>query len=229
MGKGLMPRMLSGLCAATATLVLLMVGVADASTTLGSTSIPSGGSGNDCNPGAVFDQATSDPATPFTTPGAGTLTQWQVNTIDAAPNTPLTFVVLKAGSGSATVAGVDSRTLPSPLPPGDNVVTFTLPTPIAVTGGETLGLYTDSSTVYCEWSGGSLPPADTLAAHLAPTPPAAGQSLPFYKQSGAGYRMNLAATFEPPAPIIKKKCKKHKKKRSAESAKKKCKKKKKKG
>jgi hypothetical protein len=91
--------------------------------------------------------------------------------------------------------GVDSRTRPAPLP-ASNVATFTVATPIAVSGGETLGLYTNSSTAICYRSGGSTPAAATLTALSEPATPAAGQSLsPAVPNSGGGYTMNVAATL----------------------------------
>jgi hypothetical protein len=219
--------------AVTIASTLALAGIARGDTTLGSTSIPSPSTGARCQPDSVFFQDGSDPSTPFTVPTAGTITQWRVNTIDAAPATPVTLVVLRPGTGSMTVVGVDPRTLPDPLAAGDNVVAFSPPTPLAVQTGDALGLYTGNVTFNCEWNGAGVPAAYTLAAVDAPSPPATDQTLPVVAHSGSGYRMNLAATLappSPPAPGTKKKCKKrHKKhKRSAESAKKKkCKKRKK--
>jgi hypothetical protein len=227
-----MPRVkkLLRLGALTTAIFLALLSVAHADTMLGSTAIPTPGTGNKCQPDSVFFQDASDPSTPFTVPGAGTITEWRVNTIDAAPATAVTLVVLHPGTGSMTVTGVDPRTLPDPLPSGDHVVSYAPTTPIAVTAGDALGLYTDSTSFHCEWSGAGVPAANTLAAVNAPTAPATGQTLPVIAHSDNGYRMNLAATFASPTPAPaphKKKCKKKKHKRSAESAKKKCKKRKK--
>jgi uncharacterized repeat protein (TIGR01451 family) len=93
------------------------------------------------------------------------------------------------------VVGVDSETLPSPLPPG-NVASFT--TDIPVTGGETLGLYSSSaSSPVCFWQGGSTPAAATLAAYATPAPPTAGQALvAFPEPSPPGFMLNVSATVD---------------------------------
>jgi hypothetical protein len=220
-------RIVAGVLGLTAALVLAGAGLATATTTLGSISIPGDATGNRCQPGYVLAQAHSDPSTPFTVPGPGTITQWQVNSINAGAGAPVTFVVLRPATLSMSVVGVDARTLPDPLPPGDNAVSYTPATPIPVAGGETLGLYTSDTSFYCQWHGvNTIPAANDLVGLTAPVPPATGQNLAVFRTSDASYRMNLAATFTPPA---KKKCRKHKKKhkRFAEAAKKKCKKKKK--
>jgi hypothetical protein len=206
--------------------------VADAAT-LGIT-FPSG-SPNTCGPDAVIAQATSDPATPYFVPGPGTITQWQTITPDDSSGEGVSLVVLRPVGDAFTVVAVDSRTIDDPAP---DVSSFTLATPINVSGGETFGLYATGADVLCYFHGGSTPLGDTLAALDEPDPPAGGQTLErFTTDSPNGYAMNLAATFQPastappasPAPPAthKKKCKKKKHKRSAESAKKKCKKKKK--
>jgi hypothetical protein len=175
----------------------------------------------------VIAQVTSDPSTPYSVPGTGTITQWQTNVSISTPGEPVTLLVLRPSGSSFTVVAADARVIPGAAP--GSVATFPLATPIAVTGGETLGLYTNNAEVVCYFDGGATPAADTLASLAELAFPAANQTLS--RQSGdspAGFTMNLAANFAPtPAAPVKKKCKKHKKKRSAESAKKKCKKKKK--
>ncbi len=88
------------------------------------------------------------------------ITQWQTNTTgDAAGATP-TLVVLRPGaSGTATVVGTDTETIPSPLPAG-GVATFNLPQPIAVGAGDALALY-GSRNAICYSSGISTPPRRT--------------------------------------------------------------------
>jgi hypothetical protein len=225
-------RRASILSSLTLALGLALAGTAAADTTLGSTAIPSGSSpGLGCGINQAIAQFTDNPSTPYFVPGAGKITQWQINTTTATPGGSVTFVVLKpASGGSFTVVGADARTLPSPLPSG-NVATFPLAAPIAVTAGNTLGLYTGAAV--CYWHGGSVPAASTLVALDEPTPPAPNQTLAQRSSdpiSPASYTMNVAATFvsnPAPAPASTKKCKKKKKNHSASSAKKKkCKKKK---
>ncbi|HEY6771578.1 MAG TPA: hypothetical protein VI035_03900 [Solirubrobacterales bacterium] len=196
-------------------------------TTLGSAVQPPGSAPNACPPNSVIAQSTSDPSTPYSAPGAGTITEWQIDTSLATPGAPVTMVVLKPTGGDFSVVGTDSRTIPA----AGSIATFLLSTAINVSGGETLGLYTNGAPVVCYWNGGSTPAGDTLAGLVANSPPASGQTLSrATSDSPSGYTMNLAARFvpaaAPPPQTKKKKCKK-KKKRSAQSAKKKCKKKKK--
>jgi hypothetical protein len=195
--------------------------------TLGSAVQPPGSAPNGCPPNSVIAQSTSDPSTPYSVPGAGTITEWQTNTALATPGSPVTLVVLKPAGADFTVVGTDSRTISA----AGSIATFLLATPINVSGGETLGLYTNGAPVVCYWNGGSTPTGNTLAGLVAGSPPASGQTLSrATTDSPPGYTMNLAARFvpaaAPPPQTKKKKCKK-KKKRSAQSAKKKCKKKKK--
>jgi hypothetical protein len=201
-------------------------------TTLGATTPASGASPGACNSDQVIAQVTSDPSTPYSAPGSGTITQWQINASFDLASHAVTLVVLRPVGASFTVLGVDPRSIPYPAPP---VATYTLATPIAVSAGDTLGLYTNTSgPPACYFNGGSTSTADTLAALTAASAPAPNQTLNRnFSDSPAGYTMNLAATFEPtPTPPVtpKKKCKKHRKKhKSAAAAKKKhCKKKKKK-
>jgi hypothetical protein len=203
--------------------------------TLGLTVPPSGSDPTTCGPDVVIAQARSEPATPYFVPGPGTITQWQLITPDDSSGEGVSLLLLKPVGASFNVVAVDSRTIADPAP---GVSSYTLPTPIAVSGGETFGLYATGLDVLCYFHGGSTPVGDGLAALEEQDPPAAGQTLDrLSPDSPGGYAMNLAVNFVPastptptptPAPH-KKKCKKHKKhKRSAESAKKKkCKKKKK--
>jgi hypothetical protein len=199
--------------------------IADADTTLGSASMPAGSGPRGCND-QVIAQLTSDPSTPYTvpSPSTGALTAWQVNTAGSASGTPVMLVVLRAVDASNyTVVGTDTQTLPSSPPSG--IATFTVPAPIAVTGGEILALYSPGNAFTCYFRDGATPPADSLIS-LDSAGPITGQSLTRQDTSPGGFTLNLAATLTSPVP--KKKCKKHKKKRSADSAKKKkCKKKKK--
>jgi hypothetical protein len=204
-----------------------LAGVASADTTLGSTAIPGGSATNGCE-GAVIAQTASDPSTPYTVPTSpvGPLTTWQVNVNGATAGEPVTLVVLRS-TGATTYAVVAADTQAIPTSPPGNIATFTVLSPIAVSGGEILGLYSPGETFVCYFHGGSTPAADELISLHPGGTPFAGQSLDLEDSSGPNYTLNLAATLKAPVPA-KKKCKKHKKKRSADSAKKKkCKKKKK--
>jgi hypothetical protein len=228
-----MKRLLSTLFALG--LVLgIFAGAARADTTLGSISVPAGAVPDGCD-GAVIAEVGSDPSTPYTVPSAGTITSWRAIGDLADPGTVVTLVVLKnTGGPDYSVVGADTHTLPNPVP---SVLSFTVGSPIAVSGGEILALYEPNDTFVCYVHDGETPLTDELISLQTLSTPTAGQPLTEDDSSGPGYRLNLEATLTPPPQPVppatqtphKKKCKKHKKhKRSAESAKKKkCKKKKK--
>ena len=219
-------RRIAILAGLTAAFAAALAGVANADTTLGSLAMPAGSSSRDCN-NQVIAQLTSDPSTPYTVPSSpvGPLTRWQVNTTGSSASTPVTLVVLRSTDAiNYTVVGADTQAIPSSAP--GNIATFSVPSPIAVSGGDTLALYSPGTTFSCYFRDGATPAADMLISLDTGATPVVGQGLTRDDTSPPGYTLNLAATLTAPAP--KKKCKKHKKKRSAESAKKKkCKKKKK--
>ena len=99
------------------------------------------------------------------------------------------------GGGSFTVVGVDTHSTPNPVP---DVISFTVASPIAVAGGEILGLYDASTNLACYFHGGDTPLTDALIA-LHPTTPTANQVLNLNDSSGGGYTLNLEATLTPPA------------------------------
>jgi hypothetical protein len=173
-------------------------GPAEAARTLGSTVVPGGSAPSACGTGQVIAQVSSDPATPFAVPpGGGQITQWQTNTSGDPPGAAVTLVVVRSGGGGdQAVVATDGETLPNPLPAG-GVASFSLSAPIAVTGGETLGLYTDSNAgATCYWSGGTTSSQGALMALAAPNPPAAGQTLtPSRANSPGGFELNVAATL----------------------------------
>jgi hypothetical protein len=232
-----MKKRISVVCGLALALAFAFAGVANAST-LGSTTKPSGSNETGCSTDTVINQVTSDPSTPYSVPGPGTITQWQTNVALSTPGDAVTLLVLKPVGFSYSIVGADARAIPLAATPG-SIATFPLSTPIAVAGGETFGLYTDQGPgVTCYFNLGATPAGDTLASLAETATPAPGQTLDRQTtDSPGGYAMNLAATFVPtstpaptptPTPTLKKKCKRHKKhKRSASSAKKKCKKKKK--
>jgi hypothetical protein len=201
--------------------------------TLGITVPPMGSSPNGCPSDSVIAQATSDPVTPYFVPGSGTITQWQTITPGDASGEGVSLLVLKPVGDAFSVVATDSRTIADPAP---DLSSYTLATPIPVSGGETFGLRADGPDVVCHFNGGGVPGADTLAGLDAPDPPTAGQTLfRGHDDSPPGFALNVAVTFQatpsvpttPPTGKTKKKCKKKKHKRSAGSAKKKkCKKKK---
>jgi hypothetical protein len=210
----------------------IFAGTAKADTTLGSVSIPSGADHRPCD-GAVIAETASDPSTPYTVPSSGTITSWRVVNF-ADPGNAITLVVLKnTGGFNYSVVGADTHTIPATI---TDVLSFTVGSPITVSGGEILALYSPTVTFDCYFQDGETPLTDELISLQTLSTPTAGQPLTEDDSSGPGYRLNLEATLTPPpaptppAPPAthKKKCKKKKHKRSAESAKKKkCKKKKK--
>jgi hypothetical protein len=198
---------------------IAVAGVARADTMLGSTAMPAGSTPAACS-GSVIAQTASDPSTPYTvpTPPVGPLSRWQVYVNGANPGEPVTLVVLRStGPNTYTVVGTDTQAIPS-SPPPSLIATFTVPAPIAVSGGEILALYSPGSTFVCYFHDGATPAADELISLHPGGTPFANQNLAVDDSSGPNYTLNLAATLAAPA---KKKCKKHKKKHSADSAKKK--------
>jgi hypothetical protein len=186
--------------------------------TLGSVTPPPGSELAGCGAGVVIAQATSDASTPYTVPGPGRITDWQTNASQSNPGAAVTLVVLRPSGDSFSVVGTDPEAiLDVPL---DSILSYKIPSPIKVSGGETLGLYTgQNGGVVCIFQGGQTPPADTLAALSAGSTPAAGQTLDrLISDSPPGFLANVAVTFVPGAG---KKCRKKHKKRSAAAAKKK--------
>ncbi len=187
-----------GLCVlGTVAVAFAGSGVASAAT-LGSTTQPTGSTAQTCLSSAIVGEIDSDPATPYVVPVAGgRITQWSTNTTGDTAGAAITLVVLRPISGSAyTVVAADYEALPNPLPAA-GLATFTPATPIAVNGGDVLGLYssaTGSSAPMCFWEGGSAPADDVGAALSDPGGPAVGQSLTV-AASAPGIVVNLAATL----------------------------------
>lgn len=183
----------------TVVLALAFAGVASADMTLGLTAPPSGSGTGGCVGSSVPDlvlQLTQDPSTPYVVPaGGGQITSWSTDTAGDTVGDPLTFAVVRPNSGGTyTVVGADTETIST----SSGVATFPLSTPISVTGGETLALY--SSTQSCFWGGGTTPSGDTLEVLQDATTPAAGQTL---SESGGGasppgYTLDVAANLVQP-------------------------------
>jgi len=200
------------------------------STILGAMPAPAGSAPGACM-GAVIAETESDSSTPYTVPSAGTITAWAATGL-AEPGIPLTLVVLRSAGGlNYTVVGTDTHTVPTPVP---DPLSFTVGSPISVSGGEILALFAPNGANFaCYFKEGTTPLTDGLIALETPSTPTAGQALAQHDASGGGFRLNLAATLTPSAPTPatgqpgKKKCKKKKhKKHAADAKKKKCKKKK---
>lgn len=192
-----MRRALSSSLGLTVLVAFAFGGGAQAAVTIGSTAVPAGSSAVSCGPDRVWGQVTGDPSIPYAVPASGgTLTGWQTSTDGASPG-PVTLTVLRpAGAGEYDVVGTDARVLPTPLP-ASNVASFTLPAPIAVRGGDTLGIFTGASTAaVCFRIGGATPLGATLTALSELTTPAAGQRLgQQMANSDPGYLLNAAATL----------------------------------
>jgi hypothetical protein len=191
MGRGLVAIIL------TATCVLCGPATSAPALTIGSTAQPAGSTGVECGT-ELFVQLTSYAGTPYSVPtGGGTITGWQVNTTGGVPGVPATFVVLRKTGTQYLVVGTSTNNLPNPLPPG-GIASFGITPPMAVHGGDTLGLYTAEGGLKCFYKLGATPASDTLFS-LAPSGvPAAGQTLSVLEpESPAGYTMNEAASFVP--------------------------------
>lgn len=172
-----------GLCVVGAVAVLVACTGAASAAIIGSTAQPNGSMPAGCVANDVFAQILSDPTTPFTVPApGGTLTQWATNTAFDQAGAPITLVVLRRPSFDAstlTVVATDTETIPSPLP-ADRLASFTLASPIAVDGGDYLGLYSSLSgddNPVCAWGGFEVADNDVIAGLADAVAPAPGQSL----------------------------------------------------
>ena len=198
----------------TAALLFAFSGVASADVTLGTTTQPAGSTPEPCFTGSthqpdVLVQATDDPATPYTVPaGGGVFTSWSANVSLDTPGASLTMLVLTPNSdGTYTVVGADTETIPSPIP-SSGVATFTLATPIKVSAGDKLALYTSDAggpnEPLCYWFGGGVSSNATLTALLSSTTPSAGQTLSEDTPVGSsppGYELALSATLAQSADL----------------------------
>ena len=181
--------------AATMLGLLVFTGTAGAAQ-LGITAPPSGSSSSTGCSGVLIGQNTDSSTTPYLVPaGGGYITQWQTYSAGDAPGSTITLAVLRrASSTTYTVVGADTETIPNPLPSG-NVASFTLPSPLQVAAGDTVGLYS-SSGVVCYFYGGSTPTGDTLFAAPGGGLPTTGQTVTTSGSvSPAGYAMNVAFTL----------------------------------
>jgi hypothetical protein len=170
------------LAAVTACLAALTCVASAGAATLGITAVPAGWQGLPCpSSSQVVAQLESDPSTPFTVPaGGGFITQWQTLTKFDSPGRPLTLVVVRFGTSTASVVATDTVVLPTPLP-ASGVASFTLADPIQVQAGDSLGLASQSaSSATCALIGtGTMPSTDVAALLVPPSPPAlfAGETL----------------------------------------------------
>jgi hypothetical protein len=155
--------------------LLALSAPAASAVTLGTTTIPSGASPGACPGGGSFlVQNATDSAYQYAVPaGGGRVGSWSINTAGATAGTPLSFLLTQPSGGGYTVVALDSETLPNPLPAG-GVATFTPATPIAVAGGEHLGVYAPAATFACYFAGGTIPAADTMAATIPASAPSVG-------------------------------------------------------
>jgi hypothetical protein len=130
-----------------------------------------------CTANLFYTQLATDAAYSYTVPaGGGMITSWSTNTQGATAGAPITLLVLQPGSSSSyTVVGLDSVTLPNPLPTG-NVATFNLTSPIAAAAGDVLGLYAPAGGANCFFESGPIPTAEEAVLGSAPTAPAVGSS-----------------------------------------------------
>lgn len=210
-----MSKRLLTLAVSTA-LVLAAPAVAQAATapTLGSTSPQARAHLAPCftNSSSTPDvilQLSDSASTPYIVPAredGQSITQWSTNTSDDTAGEELTLVVLQpSDSHQYKVVGADAETLPTPLP-ASNVATFELTTPIKVSTGDTLGLYSTGAgpgPPACFWRAPTTPRGDKLSAYDAPSPPASGQTLSEDNSEGVPispprYQLNVAVTLTPP-------------------------------
>jgi hypothetical protein len=213
---------------------------ASAEVTIGAT----GGDGAaDCPPDFTWAQDSTAVGSPaYAVPaGGGVITSWSHDRGPALATAQLRLKVFRktAPNTYLTVGQSDFETLAAA-----GVNTFA--TRVEAQGGDILGFRITAAPISCDRSGST----DDLAVASGPLQPDPPVGSPVSFGEVGAFLLNLAATVEPdadhdgfgdetqdqcstnrttqgPCPVKKKKCKKHKKHRSAESAKKKkCKKKK---
>jgi hypothetical protein len=179
--------------AATLLGLLAFTGAAGAET-LGVAGPPANSTSTAC-PSQLLGQAVDDPSTPYIIPaGGGAITQWQTYTAGDVAGSSLTLVVLKpAATGTYTVAALDSETLPSTLPV-NHIASFTPPSPIAVSAGDTLALYSTAADD-CYFYAGSTPADDAVFAASGSGALSDGETVTESGASPGGYTLNLAATL----------------------------------
>jgi hypothetical protein len=146
---------------------------------------------------------TQDPTTPYFVPaGGGMITGWSTNTTGDTAGATITFVVTQSVSSRAPsfharyrVVGADTETLPNPLP-ANGVATFDLSTPIAVKGGDTIGIDVPAGQT-CIFATGSTPAGDSFLPLLDSVTPASGQRLQadFSGPSRLGDAVDVGATL----------------------------------
>lgn len=184
--------------------VVLVVGLlatppANADVHLGLTTPPTGSTAFACSSipaGVAVAQYTDDPSSRYIVPSpGGQVAAWSVNTTGATAGQPVTLLALRPlGGGSYQVVGVDSKTMPTPLPAG-NVASFSVTSPINVHAGDTFGIYSTAGLA-CYWSGGTVPVGDSLVGLIVSSAPAVGQTLtPVGPPSPGSFTMNLAVTL----------------------------------
>ncbi len=120
--------------------------------------------------------------------GGGLITSWE--TSFGSPGAPVSLVMLRPTStaGSYTVVGSDSESLPTPIA-ANHISAFAVSTPIAVQGGDVLGIAVGAhSASACIYEGGT---GDTIFDGIAPAL-APGTSLTG-PSSGEKERVNLSA------------------------------------
>jgi hypothetical protein len=189
--------LISCICLLSLLVALIGASMADANVHLGSVVQPAGSSATSCLTEFVIVEAASDPSVPYAAPpGERKLTQWEVSTTHGTAGAAVTLVILRPAAGSYDVVATDTEVLPSPLP-ADGVASFRPASPIAVGGGEVLGLYSSTpGGVDCFFAGGTTSAGGSAAALAAPVPPAPGQTLPVVlPPSSGGVILNVAATL----------------------------------
>lgn len=186
---------------AIALISLAVPGAAAASVTLGTVTVPAGGSLTPCDSDVVYAQPTFDASTPYDVPaGGGAITAWRMFAMPASAGVPERLLVLRPNGSetSATVIGTDLETFPTPIP-ANNIVSFNVNPPLPVQPGDELGIYNPSASDYCTFRGGS-PPLSYVAQSDAITTPAAGSAIAFTGHtpfdSGSGYTLNVSATVD---------------------------------
>jgi hypothetical protein len=165
--------------------------------TLGISTPPTSAPGMICLGALMLGQSSADASTPYAAPSeGGRITQWQTYTAGDIPGSQLELYVLRPEGNNYAVVATDTETLPNPLP-ANSIATFTPVNPIALEGGDTLGLNSVSPD---ECAFPTLPPASVNDGMFFGLPTAVGNTVS-PNPLGTGWALDVAATLSLPADL----------------------------
>ncbi|HWF34322.1 MAG TPA: PASTA domain-containing protein [Solirubrobacteraceae bacterium] len=173
----------------------LVMSSAASALTMGTTTPPTGATLPPCGTGILYFQTATDSSYVYTVPaGGGAISSWSTNTATGdTAGTSVSLVVLAPSGGGYTVAGVDTETLPTPLPT-TGIASFTVAHPITAAAGDVLGLWS-SGPYSCAFTGGTIPSAEVVSGATAASAPTAGTQYSTLVGSAPTSLMNLSVNL----------------------------------